>query len=286
MFSLRDNNDAPLVVTYNGLTLNDLSNPRDSIRLERIVTNTQIRTITEERQGSDGAEIYDARKIVRLVSLPGVMTAPSLAALSDKMRLLARTFDPALVSRDNPDEHGFLALDGSLPTADTATYPSGLIPTRLYARAQMPIQPNVVPADGYAAAFVIPLVCRDPRGYLQTETTQAIGSTSVVVTNPKADYPSWPTITITATGAGPTAFAIDKSDDGIAALTVNLSGLLNGDSVEIDMETHTIRRNGIKANELYISGGWFDLDAGNNTITVSSLSNLSVSATWRPAFCL
>lgn len=286
MFALFDNDDAPLTVTYNGLTMNDLSDPKDSIRLDSIATQTEIRSVSDERQGTDGAEVYDARKVLRRLFIPGTLTAPNLAALYDKMRLLARTFDPALVSRENPDEHGFIALDGSLPTEDTATYPTGLIPTRLYARAQMPVQPNVVPADGYAASFVLPLICRDPRGYLQAEASADINAASVTVSNPKADYPSWPTVTITATGAGSAAFALDKSGDDLAALTINLSALSTGEEVTIDMERHTIRRNGIAAPELYVSGGWFDLDSGDNTITANDLTNLSVAMTWRPAFCL
>lgn len=288
MFSLFDVSGVEasdrLTLTYNGLTLNDLALLDDCYRIDSISSRMEFAAVSEKKQQADGSEIYEARKTLRVVTMAGEIVAPSRAKLWDKKATLARTFDPALVSRNNPSTDGFIALDGSIPTLDTATYPSGLIARRVYARAQSTPQPNERTSMGLSAEFVLHMVCRDPRAYLQAESTDTWESGANVVANTKADYPSFPTITLEATGAGSATFSLAKT--GGNTLTLNLTTLVSGDTVVIDMEKQTITKEGISAMNLYASGGWFDLSAGSNTITVTNPTNLTVTAAWRPAFCL
>lgn len=284
MFSLFDNAEARLALTYGGLTLNDATDVLDMYRVDAVTTEMTFDAVMEQRQQADGAEIYEARKVVRRTNLDVTIVAPTRADLFDKMAELASTFDPALVSRNNPTTDGFIALDGSIPTTDIATYATGLIARRIYARPMLTPAPNIAVEEGFAARVLIPLISKDPRAYLQAESTDTIESGANVVDNTKADYPSFPTFTLTATGAGSATFSIAKT--GGNTLTLDLTGLVNTDVVVVNMATHAITKNGVKADELFVSGGFFDLSAGNNTLTVTNPTNLTVALAWRPAFAL
>lgn len=271
-------------MTYGGLTLNDPTTADDYYEVNRIRPRILTNFVSDTRQDRDGTEVQIARKSALVVDVDIRIVAPTHAKLMDKCRTLAETFDPALVSRDNPTVRGFLAFDGSAQTTDTDTYASGLIPKRIYARAMNPVVPEVGDRESetHVGFVTIPLLCRDPRVYLQSEVSDVLGTTSEVVSNATADYPSYPTLTIVATAAAG-EFAIDKTGDGLDALTLDLE-LLGAGTYVIDMAAQTILFGGISRPEVYVSGSWFDLAAGNSTVTINDLTGItSATLTWRPA---
>lgn len=273
-------------LSYNGLTYNTLigSSEKDIIEVNFSSATSVIATTQESRETTDGLEVYAAYKRAKRIVQGGLVRASSKGALFDRLEELAAAFDPALVSRNNSTTAGFLPLDFNVPTADTATYPAGVIPCRYYLRAEEAVEPPQRLKQGLTVPFRIVLLAKDPRRYLQAESTVAVNSASVVASNPKADYPSWPTLTLTMAGAGAVSFQIDKSGDSIDPLTMDLSGLVSGDSVVVDMEHRTIKVNDLDRRDIYVSGGWFDLDPGNNTVTTNDLTNVTASLAWRPAF--
>lgn len=274
-----------LAVTYNAYTANDpADNESDTTEINSWTSKTLIDFVADGRQDKDGLEAHAPRKQGRIYVMSGVMRSPTAAKLWDRIKLVAATFDPVLVQRANPTVNGFIPLDFSVPTEDTATYASGLVPSRYYARPKGALDIGYDPAKyGNAAPFSLEMLLADERRYLQTASSHSQSSASMTLANPKADYPSWPTVTITASGAGSAAWTIVKGGD-IAALTLDLSGLVNTDVVVVDMEHKSITKNGISTPSLKTAGGWFDLDAGNQTIAVLNLTNLTVSLAWRPAF--
>src|SRR3972149_5527062 len=142
MISLFDDARRRLAVTYNGLTLNNPSDVSDDTYELNIVAGvTVVDAIAELRPEGDGMEVYDARKVSRLVRIEGVIRAPTLARFYDKVKLLAKTFDPPPISLHNPTVHGFLALDFSVMTEDDATYADGLVPSRYYCRPRTLVEP-------------------------------------------------------------------------------------------------------------------------------------------------
>jgi len=283
MISLFDGTRRRLAVTFNGLTLNNPSDVSDdTYELNTVAGMTVVDAIAELRPEGDGMEVYDARKVSRLVRIEGVIRAPTLARFYDKVKLLAKTFDPALVSLNNPTVNGFLALDFTVLTEDDATYPDGLVLSRYYCRPRTLVEPIDSQYSGTASAFNIELQLRDPRRYLQTTTSLAGTGTAA---NTRADYPSFPTVTITATGAGSATYSVANTTLG-KTLTLNLSGLVNNDVVVVDMEKKSITKNGTATPSLYVSGDYWRLDPGNNTVTVSNPTNVTTATVWRSAFCL
>lgn len=290
IFSTFGANGARLALTFNGLTMNDPTSPaNDRIEINRIRPRVQTRTVMDERQHSDGMQVQPAYKSVTTLEVAGRILRPSRAAIFDAARLVAEKLDPALLSRNNPSTQGFLPLDGSAPTADTTNYPSGLIAKRVYARPVEPVLPVIVTggntggrAQEAAAFFLVNFLIRDPRVYLQAESSQSLAATSTVVSNAKADYASWPTITLTAaTTAG--TLQVNNTTDDRSALYIDLSGIDN-QQVVIDMENHKITVAGIRRDDRYLSGEFFELLPGSNTITVNSLTGITgMTMTWRPA---
>jgi len=288
MLALSGPTGVRLPVTFNGLTLNDPDDDEsDTIEINSWSSRTLIDFVADGRQDKDGLEAQAPRKQGRVLVLNGVLRAPTIAKLMDRMKLMGKTFDTVLVQRANPTVKGFIALDFSVPTEDVTTYPSELVPSRYYARPRGALDIDFNPASyGNSAPYRLEMLLRDERRYLQTASSHAQSSASMTLANPSADYPSWPTVTITASGAGNSAWTIDKAGDGISALTLNLSGLIASDVVVVDMENKKITKNGISTPSLKTAGGWFDLDVGNQTIDVLNLTNLTVSLAWRPAFAL
>lgn len=268
--------------SYNGLTLNQEvgGSEKDIIAVESVRTQTTIEAVTERREFSDGLEVYTAYKRAKRILLDGEVRGSSYAALYDRMEELASAFDPALISHDNADDQGFLAYDFNVPTTDTTTYPTGLMACRYYARPEQTVEPAIINGP-IAAYFQIVLLCADPRRYLQsTESLAGAGTAD----NTKADYMSWPTLTIAMSGAGSSAFKITNSTVDTSGLTLDLSGMADSDSVSVDMETQTIKKNGVATPELYVSGDYFWIEPGSNTIAVTNDTNASPTLTWRPAF--
>src|SRR3972149_4047255 len=103
MISLFDGTRRRLAVTFNGLTLNNPSDVSDdTYELNTVAGMTVVDAIAELRPEGDGMEVYDARKVSRLARLEGGSRGAPLARFYDKVKLLAKTFDPALVSLNNP----------------------------------------------------------------------------------------------------------------------------------------------------------------------------------------
>jgi hypothetical protein len=50
------------------------------------------------------------------------------------------------------------------------------------------------------------------------------------------------------------------------------------------MERRTISHDGTDSPDYYVSGDFFHIEPGSNTITVTNATNMSPTLTWRPAF--
>ena len=284
MIGLFDDAGARLPITYNGVTLNSpTDNENDIIEVAEAVGGTTYDAVTDPRQLIDGMEAYPARKIARSIVIRGTVRAPTIARLYDRMEALAVAFDPALASLNNASTYGFLAFDFSVPTLDLTNYPSGLIPSRYYIRTLKPIDPPDSRYIGTSQHYEMTLLCRDPRRYLQSTSSLADAGTAA---NTKADYISWPTVTITMSGAGSATYQVTNSTLG-KSVYLDLSGRTGGDVVAVDMELKKVTINGTENNGIVgASTQWWWIKPGNNTIAITNGTNASTSSVWRPAFVL
>lgn len=269
-------------LVYNALTINQRigGSNKDIIEVNSIRSETPVQAIRESREYESGLEAYGAFKRGKRLILQGVIRAATHGALYDRIEDVAAAYDPDVVSRDNPTDFGFLPFDFSVPTADTANYPTGLMACRYYVRAEQAFEPPISQYSGLAVPFALPLLAADSRRYLQS-TSQLTGAGAA--NNGLAKVWSWPTLTIAMTGAGNAAFTI-ASAEAAGSLVLNLASRVNGDSVAVDMERRSIKVNGVDTPSLYVSGTFWHMEPGINTITVTNGTNASPTLTWRPAF--
>lgn len=278
-----------LSMSYNNLVLN---NPNDTLvaqatgadtyEINTVAGSTAFDYLSEVNQQRDGLEVYPFRKISRIVTLRGIIRAQSIESLHDKIKALANAFDPAAIGFRNSNP--FLAFDFSVPTTDTGNYASGLVPSRYYALPMRIPDPVIDYAVGRTASFDIVLLMKDPRRYLQTATTKTGGG---AIDNSLADYRSWPTLTITMSGAGSATYTYQNAaTTNTYALVLNLSGCVNGDVVVVDMERRTITKNGTSTPSLYVSGTYCQVETGTNTITITNGTNATSVLSFRRAFSI
>lgn len=275
--------DTRLLQTYNGLSLNNpADSPTDTYEVNSVQPLSTFDSVTDAHPDDDGIEAYGVRKVQKIIRVTGVIRAPNkkIDRLFDKIEDLAVAFDPALVTHNNPSVQGFLPYDFSTPTEDLTNYLTGLMACRYYARALRTPEPEIDYARGNAASWSVDLLLRDPRRYLQALSSRDGAGTA---DNTKADYRSWPTVTIAATGAGSAALSIENSTVA-RTLVLDLSGLINLDSVVVDMEGRAITKNGLDAMDLYVSGDYWWMEPGNNVIAIANGTNVSVTTAWRSAF--
>jgi hypothetical protein len=289
MIPIFDDSGNRLLHTYNGLSVNNPSDnasaPKTIFEVNTVTPLTELDSVSDPHQTRDGMESYDVRKISRVFRIDGTIRAASIAQLFDKMKLLAKTFDPAAVSHKNPSTQGYLAYDFSVPTTDTANYPSGFVPSRYYLRARRVPEPVISDRTGLGAFFSLDLVAADPRRYSQSTTTvSAVGA----VDNTLGDYRSWPTLTINMSGAGSaTASYTNTTSLGAKTLTLDLSGCVNTDVVVVTMETKTITKNGTSTPSLYVSGDFWEIEPESQTLSRANTTNQSsFSLVYRRAWCL
>lgn len=268
--------------SYNGLTFNQQvgDSSRDIIEVARISIQTTIQHIHEAKEYSDGLETYGAYKRGKRIVMAGNLRASTRGGLYDRIEEFAAAVDPAAASRDNPDTFGLLPLDFSVPTDDTTNFVTGRMPCRYYARSEMAFEPPITDPQGLGVPFIHAFMASDPRRYLQS-TSQLTGAGAA--DNSIGTFYSWPTLTIAMTGAGNAAFEIESAEAD-TSLVLDLSGRANGQSVAVDMERHKITVDGVEMPELRVSGDFFAIEPGVNTITYANTTNASPTLTWRSAF--
>lgn len=202
-------------VLYRGLDINDLEalspgEPLVGYRLQEVrFPEVNGWGYSEKRSLADG---YDYSRVFlgeRKFSLRGTVYADTQAGLHDRVRTLRALFTPTLAYAADPANKGFLPLDFDWPTEDTANWPTGYIPVRLYARPED--QPGAYfsrdaafgrDGEGYSNVFEVAMCAKDPRFYAQTASEVATTATSGSgTTTNKGDYPSPLQVTLTLLAA-------------------------------------------------------------------------------------
>lgn len=258
-----------------------------TVRVDRFdFSKLQIRDQREPRNLISGGDLGDATETFRYVSLGGTILAPSGSELQDYIGQFLQTFDIEECQLDSPGTRGITPFTFTVPT-DIVGYTPYQV-ERLYCR------PAGVPviyesrSRGFARTFAVELVCEDPRRYRDTATTVTLNSGNSF----SASCPNWntsvgryvyPVITIAATGGGATNFTLTS---GGKSLVLNLSTLVNTDSVTIEPEFGTIKKNGAHAAALRTSAvdSFFGIPRGGATVAATNTTNIgSVTIAYREA---
>jgi hypothetical protein len=241
-----------------------------------------------------GGTLGRAHKGMTYLSLQGRILAPNnaqAATLADREREMMAAFDPDLCYFDSPSTDGAYAFDFSSPTADTTTYPSGLIPLRWYARPSGFPTMDEVQAEGPVRRWSVGLVAADPRLYEQTEQTLVLTPASATgnVVN-RGTVPAPLKATIVMAGAGSSTFTLTR---GGVSFILDLSSATAGQTVVVVMETcgpygrgRYITKAGVESFSLKTSGPatWLDVPSGTTSFVMTNHTNVtSCTLNWRSA---
>lgn len=256
-----------------------------------------------DRTYRDGRDVYHLgtggslgriHKGMTLVRLNGRILAPNTsqeATVSDKERAMSAAFDPDLCYRDSPSTDGAFAFDFSEPTADTATYATGRIGLRYYARPMGTPQMSEQYGDGGVRRYALGLIAADPRCYEQSEQTLVLtpASASGNVVN-RGTVPAPLKATIVMAGAGASNFTITR---GGVSFVLDLSSCTVGQTVVVVMETcgpygrgRYITKAGAEAFSLKTSAvnTWLDAPVGTTSFSITNHTNVtSCTLAWYSA---
>jgi hypothetical protein len=284
MFSLFRDAGGRLAATFNGFSFNDPDEDDDDYaEITDVTWQTSYDSVTDPLDGKDGMEAYNALKVARIFAVRGTLHATSQARLNDRFEEMAVALDPALSSLNNPTTFGFLPFDFSVVTENLDDYQDGLIPSRYYCRALKPLEPPDSRLVGDSQDFDFSMLCVDPRRYLQAQDNIVGAGTA---DNSKADYISYPTISIAMTGAGSATYQLANTTLG-RTLRLDLSGRINADTVVVDMFQQRVTINGTENNGIVGSTSqWWYMKPGDNVLTVTNGTNATTTTSWRSAFVL
>ena len=280
---------------YNADGTVDKSKVNDTIVIDERLSDPAFRDTRDPYHLTTGGELGSVHKGMAFYRLRGRILVPNAsqqARLGDRERQLRAAFDPALCLRDSPTTDGAYTLDWDEITADTANYPSTRIPSRIYVRPAGQPQVTETIRDGTARPFLVGLVAPDPRIYAQSESTLALtpAAASGNVVN-LGTVPAPLKATIVMAGAGSATFTITRSS---VAFILNLSGLVNLDSVVVTFETsgpfgrgRLITKNGTENFALKASAAdtWLDAPVGTTSFAITNHTNVtSCTLSWRRAW--
>lgn len=274
-------------MAYRGLALNrhrtaagayDQTYEGHTIRVDAFdYSRVQVRDQREPLNVATGGDLGDATEAFRYLSLTGSILAPTGSQLEDYIGEFLSIFDLEEAILAAPAAKGISALTFTCPT-DITGYTPYQVEKFLARPAGYPII-RERRSSGLSVPFAVELICEDPRRYRNTTTTKTLNAGNSWTQT----CPNWnsavgrmvyPTVTITASGAGHASFTLT---DGTKSLVLSLTGLVNLDVVTVDMARGIIRKNGAHAGSLRTSAvdTFFGIPRGGVAITASNTTGLT-----------
>lgn len=261
----------PLVFDTN-LRLNEAidGNPLHIYEVNAVMIRDVFSGTVEPRPVGDGSEAYGVRKSAKLIRIDGIIRAPTFAQLSDMNAALRGYLDPARLSQEDALGHGFapLAFTALGEVSDEESY--------FLARPAQTPDYMVDQYLGKNVPFRLEFYCADPRRYWLTASIYTFTGSQTHSVTQEGNYPSVPAIEIVMSGAGSSNYRIinyGNNPDG--NIYLNLSGVLNGDVINIYPEAKIVTRNGDRADSLVNDTTDWNLliQPGTNNLQVVSGTN-------------
>jgi len=282
---------------YNTNGTVDYSKINNTVLIDQRSIDVGYRDLRDPYHLTTGGALGRVHKNFTTIRLSGRILVPDatqVATASDRERAMLAAFDPALCYRDSPSTEGAYAFDFSEPTTDTATYATGLIPLRYYARPAARPRTTETLNDGTVRGFDVALIAADPLAYEQTEQTLVM-ATSGTITSPgnvvnRGTVPAPMKATIVMSGAGHASFTITR---GGVSFVLNLSGTVNNDIITVYFDTcgaygdgKRVTKNGVSAFALKTSAPstWLDAPVGTTSFAITNTTNIwHFTLAWRSA---
>lgn len=150
----------------------------------------------EKRAEADGMDVGNPFLGGRRIRMAGTVYGKTRALAYDEQLALRAAMNPVLAQREIPDDHGFLPLYFSIPTNDTANFPSGARELRAMVMPKAFHCPTNrdehggVDSDQLSFNWSAVLVMRDPQfegeqaqDYVFADTVVTTGGTAAASTN-------------------------------------------------------------------------------------------------------
>ena len=242
------------------------------------ITDTLSINVEEQKPEEVGIVDFGTKQGKGTWEVPILLWASSLANMSQLIQNVKEALNPDLMELDATYGEATSNL-GYHPLDWTETVGATSRNFRIYVKSvEMPQIPNDS-LSGLAREGKVLLKARDPRKYLQSQTTLSGAGTAVNA----GTFTTPVIITITATGATSTSLSINNTTTGKSVLIT--TAMANNDVLVIDTLLHSVKLNGVEKRSMLGAGtDWFLLNPGNNTITISNGTNATVSTAWRSAW--
>lgn len=292
-----------LSVAWNGIEFNDPTLTRDEAtgkRLEGVAFSTPVNFHSEPLddivKAGGGLELYNPRVGTRILRLTGSIRDETESGLMSQIMAMQRAFHPLYLQSVLALNHAGtltwppptglpdwvrakpLTFTRVMPrTVDPTNHPDGLFELQYHVMPLAlpdPVRSSVLQGMGaeYEAQF---LLMDGGRSFDQTASQ--LGDTGTV-TWVWGVAPVWPSFEITMSGAGSATFTITTTQGHMGtALVLNLSGLSNGNVVDVNCADRTIWVNDVLTMSLYVSGDYPVL-RGNGATTVTYTNTTNTSA--------
>jgi hypothetical protein len=293
--------DVRLPMSYGGLTFND---PGGKIMVDMVAINPAWDWVLEAKAQRDGMESYEPKRMNTIIRLEGIIRGDSIADLFDQINAVNAAFDPVLnyTNDSSYDEYvprqqqGYTPFAFQCPTADLTLAADGVMDLRYFARSRALPVPRVSKFEGFSTRWSAILECVDPRAYFtDTQSVNAVITSSMggtEVDNARANYPSWPILTIVP-NVNPTGDVTIQMIDpvaGISTLSLEVDSIVVADDeVVVDFEAQRVTLNGTERMDLLVPGAeWFMVPPGTSHVAISNTApgwNLDTDTIfyWTPA---
>lgn len=243
--------------------------------LDTIANNTE-----EELPTEPGVIDYGIKMSKGVFEIPIMLYASTEGNMAQLVQNVKEAFHPDLLEADATYGETTKYL-GYHPFKWTETVGSTSRAFQIYLKSMEVPSLTQDSLAGLIREAKLKLKARDPRKYLQTQSSLVGAGTAANA----GTIPAPVEITIAASGATSTSLEIQNTTTG-ESLFVG-TALANNDSLVIDTLLHSVKLNGTEKRSMLTSASkWWKLNAGNNTITINSGTNATVTTRWNSAWPL
>ena len=270
----------------------DATKAQNTTTIDRLIVRPQFRETAEALHLAQGGTMGRVHKGLLTMQAQGRILVPDvsqMASMEDREKALRLAFDPYECYRDSPTTEGVYALSWLEPTLDTSPYPTGWMNVTRYVRPVRQPETEWTVNDQSNRRWSVVLESPDPRLYDTTLASvySAAGTASVVN---QGTIPGPLRVTIVMTGAGATNFTITAGPPGGVACVLNLSTMVNNDTIVVVMETcgpfgsgRSVKKNGVAAFSLKTSdySTWLVAPVGTTSFVATNTTNVgSIRYEW------
>lgn len=210
--------------------------------------------------------------------VPVTLWANSLANMQQLIQNFKEALNPDLMELDSTYGEA-TANAGYHPMDWTETVGATSRSFRIYVKSLETPQVAMDSLAGLVRKARVQLKARDPRKYLQTQSSLSGAGTAANA----GTYPTPVEITITASGATSTSLEIVNTTTSKTIYVT--TAMANNDVLVIDTFLHSAKLNGTETRSMLGAGtDWWLLNPGNNTITINNGTNATIVTRWRSAW--